>query len=188
MFMDDQRAPDRGPWIQTYTGVKFHFLAPQPDEVRIEDIAHALSNICRFTGHTKRHLSVAEHSVHASILVDGGLELAGLLHDASEAYIGDVSSPLKKVLPGFVELEHKIQAVIFRKFGLPPEIPEEIHVVDKLLVNIEARDLLGPALDGWYRGADVGNLGLREGWQPQQAEEMFLRRYRQLVSAGGSLG
>jgi hypothetical protein len=89
----------RGPYIVTYTGRRFHFLDPKIDEISIEDIAHALSNVCRFTGHTKRFYSVAEHSCLVSALCDNRLE--GLLHDASEAYMSDLSSPLKMLVPDY---------------------------------------------------------------------------------------
>ncbi|MEM4379972.1 MAG: hypothetical protein QXL01_04720, partial [Thermoplasmatales archaeon] len=84
------------PWIETYSGKKFDYLAQS--ELDIEDIAHALSNLCRFNGHTRVFYSVAEHSVNVSSMVPPELKIAALLHDAAEAYIGDVPSPLKQLI------------------------------------------------------------------------------------------
>ena len=88
----------KGPWIATHAGRRFYFEAPHPDDVDITDVAHALSNLCRFTGHVNRFYSVAEHSINVSLLVPPEDALQGLLHDAHEAYIGDCSSPLKRAI------------------------------------------------------------------------------------------
>src|SRR5271156_4912831 len=80
-------------WIQTFTGKKFYPFNPKPQDIDIRDIAHALSNICRFTGHTKRFYSVAEHSRNVAKLVPAHMKLQALLHDASEAYLCDIARP-----------------------------------------------------------------------------------------------
>jgi len=85
-------------WIQTISGRKFPLAEPDPNQIDIEDIAHALSMLCRFNGHCTQFYSVAEHSMHVSHEISNDLALAGLLHDAAEAYLGDVPSPLKKEL------------------------------------------------------------------------------------------
>src|SRR5437764_5017626 len=90
-------------WIMTYTGKNFHLLNPQPDEVDRVDIAHALSNVCRFTGHTKDFYSVATHSILCAEQArkDGmsaKIQLYCLLHDGSETYLADVNAPLKAIL------------------------------------------------------------------------------------------
>lgn len=82
-------------WIQTFTGKKFPLDKPDPALIDIEGIAHALSLLCRFNGHCTRFCSVAEHSVHVAREIDLDLAMEGLLHDAAEAYLGDVHSPLK---------------------------------------------------------------------------------------------
>ena len=91
-------------WIMTQTGRMFFFENPHPRSIVIEDIAHALSQICRFTGHTKCHYSVAEHCVRVSWLAETkyGKPYAkeGLLHDASEAYMNDLNGPLKRLIEG----------------------------------------------------------------------------------------
>src|SRR5208282_6622849 len=87
-------ANDRA-WIRTFSGGRFYVLEPRVEDVRIEDIAHALSMQCRFTGHVREFYSVAEHSVWVSRYSHREDALWGLLHDASESYIGDMSTPLK---------------------------------------------------------------------------------------------
>jgi 5'-deoxynucleotidase YfbR-like HD superfamily hydrolase len=130
------------PWIQTYSGKKFDLLNPTPESISIFDIAHALSNICRYTGHTKEFYSVAQHSVLASVNVPPKDALAGLLHDATEAYLTDISKPLKMLLPEYCKLEDKIYKIIAAKFGLPAELPASVKEADLRLLATEKRDLL----------------------------------------------
>jgi len=96
------------PWIETYTGKKLYFLEPKPEQIDIEDIATALSNECRFGGHTKSFYSVAEHSILVATICPAPLALVGLLHDASEAYLRDIASPIKQYLANYKELEEKL--------------------------------------------------------------------------------
>lgn len=105
------------PKITTWTGQSINLLDPDPDTIIIEDIAWSLSHLCRFTGHTSVPFSVAEHSINVSNNFSD-LALEGLLHDAQEAYIGDVSSPLKSLLPEYKKIEKKFESVIRKKFGL----------------------------------------------------------------------
>src|SRR4030043_1424578 len=109
----------RGTWSQTYTGKKFWSLDPKPEEVDIKDIAHSLAFQCRFNGHTIPFYSIAQHSVLVSKIVPPEQALAGLFHDAAEAYTGDIVAPLKKFLPPvFKEIEKAIEEVIFEHFGI----------------------------------------------------------------------
>lgn len=94
----------RGEWILTFSGERFYPFSPAPEEVKTKDIAHALANICRFNGHTRGFYSVAAHSVHVSRLVPPEFALEALLHDAAEAYVGDMVRPLKRGLPAFEEV------------------------------------------------------------------------------------
>lgn len=104
--------------ISTVSGRFYDLLAPEKYEYDIEEIAHSLSNLCRYTGHSNVFYSVAEHSVLVSRLVPERLALCGLLHDASEAFCGDVSSPLKKLLPEYQAIEDGVQKAIADYFGL----------------------------------------------------------------------
>lgn len=102
-----------GDWIQTATGGQFWPMDPQPDEIDINDIAHALAMLCRFGGHCLRFYSVAEHSVLLSHAVPPEHALWALLHDATEGYLVDMPRPIKAFLPGYKEAEAGIvRAVI----------------------------------------------------------------------------
>lgn len=175
-----------GNWIQTFTNKRFYPLDPREDEIDIVDIAHALSMKCRFTGHTNRFYSVAEHSVHVSYNCFLKNALWGLLHDAAEAYLADVAKPIK-VLPEFskfVEVENKLQAAICAKFGLPIEQPEDVHSADRILLLTEKRDLMKPM--NWpqnqfyYKESPLERK--IEALSPMEAELLFLRRFIELTS------
>ena len=139
-----------GNWITTYTGKKFHFLAPQPEEIDIEDIAHALSLTCRFAGQCKSFYSVAEHSIRVADIVPEQYKLHALLHDASEAYLPDLPRPIKAGLPYFKEMENVILRAVWNKF-IPSGVYENYGVIkeaDNILLATEARDLMDNT-DDW---------------------------------------
>ena len=176
---------DGGATIETYTGLQFHILEPHPEEVNITDIAHALSMQCRFTGHTRFYYSVAQHSYLASFLVPPQFQLEALLHDASEAYIGDMSRPLKHFSECgrlYLEIEAKIEAVIKKKFGLPPTMSPEVKEADNSLLYAEKNALMEPCdwTHTWGKYEEID--ATIQPWEPQYAETQFLRRYRQLSS------
>lgn len=129
---------DRGPWIQTYTGRRFHYADPQPEDIHVADIAQALSQLCRYAGHTRLFYSVAEHSVILARQFDDPLlRMIGLLHDATEAYCVDIPRPLKRMLPEYTAYEEGLWRVVADKFGLPSEIPQEIHDMDTRMLITE---------------------------------------------------
>jgi 5'-deoxynucleotidase YfbR-like HD superfamily hydrolase len=107
-----------GGWLQTFTGGEIWPIDPRPEEINIVDIAQALSQQCRYAGHTTRFYSVAEHSVYISREVPAELALWGLLHDASEAYLVDIPRPLKPYMPVYKHWERELMQVIAAKFGL----------------------------------------------------------------------
>lgn len=158
----DPRPTTDSPWITTYTGRKFHLLCSTPDEVCLEDVARALSRVCRFGGHTREFYSVAEHSVLVSLLVRPELAAAALLHDAHEAYFADLTQPLKWCMrPPFKrwwdDLTSAAQRSIHQALGVPePTAAErrEIRDADIMALAIERRDLIAdqeshwPILDG----------------------------------------
>lgn len=166
--------------IGTYLGVWINPLNPDPSLIYIEDIAHALSNSCRFTGHVKKFYSVAQHSVLASNLVRPELALTALLHDASEAYLSDISKPIKRA-PEFgdvyVKYEHQLEQTIAEAFGLDFPWDPEIKKVDIALLHSEQRDLM-PSY--WAEAPDLLQFTI-EPWSPEDAEVRFLERYAQLV-------
>lgn len=180
---------DSGPWIETFSGKKFHLLNPHPDEVCIEDIAHALGNVCRFAGHIKRFLSVAEHSVNVSKLCPND-RLWGLLHDASEAYIGDLSRPMKRLTPvgpPYVEIESRIMRVVCEKFGLPPEMPAAVHAADNAMLMAEKRALMTTL--SWQDDQSSNDDGSQRVvanivpmcWYSGMAEAIFLDEYWRII-------
>jgi hypothetical protein len=170
------------PWIQTYSGIKFHFTEPDPAEININDIAHALSNLCRFTGHVRKYYSVAEHSIYVSQLVPSRLALAGLLHDAAEAYIGDMAKPIKEQMEEFRHLEYFILDTIFQKFDLPSEYLyndyKEIKNVDYKLCYTEGNQLM-PDVSQWIKQVMPYPLTIR-CLPPSLAEAEFLQRFYSL--------
>lgn len=157
---------DRGPFIATHSGTKFYFMDPRPDEVFLSDIAVALGNICRFGGHTDRFYSVAEHCVRMSRLLDWDHHLAvwALMHDAAEAYIGDLPSPIKQVLPEFAKIEAKILRAVSHQFDLGgTQIPQVVKHLDAAICVSEYDALLENSRDPWpnmpppARGVDLTN-------------------------------
>ena len=112
-----------GPTILLRSGNYFDLQDPSASRFEVTDIAHALSNICRFTGHTQRFYSVAEHSVICSHMVPPEDAMAALMHDASEAFIGDVSTPLKSLLPDYKSVERRVEQAVWSRLGLPPTLP-----------------------------------------------------------------
>jgi len=133
-------------FMTTYTGKRVHFLELTPDEVDIRDIAHHLSLLCRFTGACRWFYSVAEHSIRVAELVPTELRLSALLHDATEAYINDISRPVK-YSHKLDSTEAAIMSVIVDKYSINPTAPE-IKEADNVLLATEARDLM-PNTDCW---------------------------------------
>lgn len=159
-------------------------LHPDPSEIVIEDIAHALSMICRFSGMVKKAYSVAEHSVRVSWIVPPQHALWGLMHDASEYALGDVNTILKKTSdfgPPYRAYEAALMAVICDKFGLNHKEPADVKKADLILLMTEKRDLLGEGREPWYGGADVECLKERIfPWPQEVAEVRFLARFKEL--------
>lgn len=175
-------------WITTYTGEQFGLFNGR-GEIRIKDIAHALSNLCRFNGHCKQFYSVAEHSTLVADIVQalhGTMtdELAGLLHDASEAYLGDWSQPLKSVMPSWLKnRESKLMARIYEKFSILWYDREVVKRADDIALAIEARDLMAH-VDGWNPGliSPTITISKLQPLNPQDAEEEFLLYHRYISS------
>jgi hypothetical protein len=173
-------------WIQTYTGGKFFPLDPDPAGIKIEDIAHALSNQCRFTGHVREFYSIAQHCVLVSRHCDPTDALWGLLHDASEAYICDLSRPVKyhPQLSAYKDVERELQAAVAKRFGLSLPEPTSVKLADKRLLFTERRDLMTFMADaGWGMGLEAEPLAEKiEPWLPREAEYQYLMRYEELTS------
>lgn len=171
----------KGDWLQTFTGRKFWPIDPLADEVNIDDIAHALSMLCRYSGHCLKFYSVAEHSVHvAQWLFDNGYSyetiLAGLLHDATEAYVADVPRPLKQSLPTYKDAESRVWGAIAARYGLGPDLPAEVHEADNRILADEIQQNMKPM--EWHNNHD-DPLGVElQFWTPAQAEHEFIKFFR----------
>lgn len=171
-------------WIQLYSGGIIHLLKPQPEEIHIVDIAHALSQMCRFTGHTRTFYSVAEHLYFASFLAEPQDALWGLMHDASESYCADLNRPLKHytaIGPVYREVEERIQNAICDRYGLPREMPKSVHEADIRMLYTEKEQLLPRMawVTKWSVDERPANIVLPT-WKPRKAEKMFLKRFKEL--------
>lgn len=167
-------------WIQTFTGRKFYPVAPRAADVAIEDIAHALSLLCRFNGHCAAFYSVAEHSVRVAAALPRELRLWGLLHDAAEAYLGDVPRPLKRNLTAFTTAEERLLEVIAARYRLAWPMPAAVALADDRLLATEARDLMAPPPEPW--GLTAEPLPDRIApWGPAEAEARFLEAFAELT-------
>lgn len=168
-------------WIQTYSGKRFYPLEPTVESICIEDIAHALSMQCRFTGHSLFHYSVAQHSVLVSYLCDSADRLQALLHDASEAYISDISSIIKKFdeLAGYRKIEDKIQTAIYEKYNVDTVMAASVKSADILLLGVEAETLMSPLLPNWHIAVKKLPVLIKE-LSPKEAKELFLERFNEL--------
>jgi len=169
-----------GPTILLNSGNYFDFLDPGNSVFTIEDIAHGLSNICRFAGHCQRFYSVAQHSVHVSHLVPPEHALQGLMHDAAEAFIGDVTKPLKDLLPEYRRLEKNVEAAIAKRFGLPLHESPAVKEIDIIMLATEQLQLMQNRDDWNYtRGRKPIEIDLPE-WGPKEAKQAFLERFIEL--------
>ncbi len=174
--------------IQTFSG-KMNPVNPNPDDINIVDIAHGLSNVCRYTGQCRKFYSVAEHSVRVSeYLTSTGesneVALYGLLHDASEAYLADVATPVK-TSDGFSmyrQYESSLQCLIYNKFGLSSVMPKCVDHADRVLLNTERLDLMSSPPEGisWGDLPDPIPGDQHFGLMPEYAENSFLNLFRTL--------
>ena len=177
-----------GPTILTRSGILFALDAPTEAMIDIDDIAHALSNLCRFTGHTRLFYSVAEHSVLVSRLVPSHEALAALLHDASEAYLGDVSRPLKSLLPEYRIIEARVTEVIERRFSLGSCATPAIKSADRRMLVAEQRQAMGNH-DCWADFARVEAAAVMVDFlSPWSARQMFIDRFKELTRGAGRGG
>lgn len=170
------------PWFQTHTGIEFSLPEFRVETIDIHDIAHSLSQQCRFNGHTRTFYSVAQHCVLASENVPPADAMWALLHDAPEAYLGDVVGPLKRLLPEYQKLERNLMAVIAERFGLDGAMPRSVRDIDMRLLATEKRDLL-PAEEPrvWESIEGVEPLPDRiVPWAPPEAKMKFLAAFGKL--------
>lgn len=176
------------PTMTTFTGKTFDFINPEPDSICIEDIAHALALECRFANQSRVHYSVAQHSVLVSQVVDVrdpvfteiALRRMALLHDAAEAYLGDLSWPLKTLLPDYKRIEDRVHRAIAKRFGLASLVlPSQVKDADRQLLANEGMSFMSPD----WRDAAVDpcpKIGVIQALDAPRAEALFLKRFEEL--------
>lgn len=168
-----------GDWMQTATGRKFWPLDPRPNEVCIEDIAHALSMLCRFGGHCLRFYSVAEHSVLIARAAPTH-KLWALLHDAAEAYVLDMIRPVKPHIAGYSEIEARIMRAICVRFGLHLDAPSIVKTFDRRILSDERDQNMAAPPEPW--SGMLAPLGVTlQFWTPEQARAEFLAEFENIT-------
>ena len=186
-------------WFQTFTGKLVRAENPTPDAIDIQDIAHALSMTCRFGGHCRDFYSVAEHSVLVAQFGDLGdhdrtslspgyldRKLALLLHDAAEAYIGDIITPVKSLLREVHPLERKWLEAIEQKFDLANRLSlpgEHVEAADQFVLSQEVAELFSPVLRAWWEKFNppvASNFFYIHCWSPAEARRNFLHLFHEI--------
>lgn len=171
-----------GATITLAGGGYFDFINPERSDIRIRDIARGLSNTCRFGGQASAgdgFYSVAQHSVLVSRLVDPEHALPALMHDAAEAYIGDMVGPLKQLCPDFKAIEKRVEAAIFAHFQISLPLHPSIKHADLRALRTEQRDLTSGSGDNW-NGLDEyePDEGCIRPLAPYAACLLFERRFQ----------
>lgn len=175
MSADLNGVPGGRPTIQTFTGIYFDFTDPEGSVIDIRDIAHGLANLCRFNGQTSKFYSVAQHCVlMAGFGAADPFEM--LMHDAHEAYVGDMPSPLKQLIPDYKEIEKRVEAAVRRRFGLPPVMSPAVKEADLRMLLTEQQALMTPPFHHWAaRSIATPYDGFKVvPWTPEDAERRFL--------------
>ena len=183
----------RGDWMQTFTGRQFYPLSPRAQDIDPKDIAHSLAMQCRYNGHVDRFYSVAEHCLLISAWLESQgasplVQLEGLLHDATEAYVGDMIRPLKLSMPAYREAEAGVQMEVWKRFDLPSisysdgtvafaqETPLVKEADTRILLDEREALMAGKAPAKWGQD-DLEPLGVHvEGLAPVVAKHRYLQR------------
>lgn len=171
----------------TYTGKQVYPLEMKPEDICIDDIAHSLGLQCRFNGMVSDFYSVAEHSVLISEWLETQghpqrVQLAGLLHDANEAYLSDMIRPIKNALGAayapFKSAANKIDEIIGTMHCIEFPYPQEVHDADSRIINDEKQFLFGTGKP-WVHGGEPLGVDIK-CWEPREAERRFRFRYYKL--------
>jgi len=173
--------PRHGDWLQTATGGEFWPMDPRAREVRLDDIAHALSQLCRYGGHSTGFYSVAEHSVLVSQIVPPEHALPALLHDATEAYLIDVPRPIKRHLTNYAQIEQGLAVVIGEHFGVElAQLHPAVHKADNDILLAEREQVMAPAPRDWAITGDKPDVTIL-CLDPVSARTLFINRYKELT-------
>lgn len=170
--------------IRLLSGVMFDYNNPGACDVPIEDIAHALSHVCRFAGHIDHFYSVAQHAVNCSFIVPPEHAFTALMHDTAEAFTNDLPTPLKFAVPMFKDLEVRIESAMAKRFGFTYPLPQTVRTADLQMLQIEKNALKSREAD-WevLKGIESDHLVPYvdvSNWEPRRAKQEFLDRYEEL--------
>lgn len=167
--MENLYTPD---CIRTSTGIYMNVFEPTAEMISIEDIAHSLSHQCRFGGHLPEFYSVAQHSIMCSLMIDHEHKLAALLHDASEAYLMDIPTPIKKRLSNYKEIEDNLMRVIADKYGFEYPLSPKVKSIDTDMLEYEWEALM-------LKKPVVGKVVC---YTANDAKEMFIKTFFKLTA------
>lgn len=171
------------PAVSTKSGRRVALLNPSPSQIVIGDIAHGLAHQCRFNGQTNKFYSVAQHSVLVASILPRELRLAGLLHDASEAYLGDVVQPLKDLLPEYQSIEAKFCEVLGERFGVNLLHNDAIKHADLVILATERRDLMPMDTSDWSSIANITPMNRTiKPMSPEAASAQFMEMFFTLTN------
>lgn len=169
-------------YLQTFTGNTIWLEDLTKNTYRMEDVAHSLSNQCRYNGHTSEFYSVAQHSYYVSQMVPKDVALEGLLHDMAESISSDIPSPAKQYILGAKEFDNRFTEDMFRKFNLKWPMPPEVHEADLRMLFTEGRQLMPNCdIENWQDASNVKSYDFKiTPWKPAMAKQMYLDRYQHL--------
>ena len=171
------------PAVSTRSGRRVALLTPSPSQIVIGDIAHGLAHQCRFNGQTSKFYSVAQHSVLVASILPRELRLAGLLHDASEAYLGDVVQPLKDLLPEYQAIEENFCKVLGMRFGVNLQHNDAIRHADLVVLATERRDLMPMDMADWSSIAGITPMSRTiKPMSPEAASAQFMEMFFTLTN------
>ncbi|THF26540.1 phosphohydrolase [Pseudomonas atacamensis] len=164
-------------WILTFTGKQFGLYDPYVELIDPRDIAHSLANLCRFNGHTREFYSVVQHCCLVADLVPEEDKLAALLHDGTEAYVGDMVRPLKQWVAAYQDVEEWIWERICTRFKLDTELPATVQQADLIALATERRDLMPTDSASWdcLVGIEPAAETIRP-WSPNEARLTYQQR------------
>ena len=167
-------------WIETYNTNFVHYIGQNdPKHFDIEDIAHSLGQIPRFNGHCKKSYKVGQHCCIICDLAPDDIKLEALMHDSAEAYIGDITRPLKSLVPDIKKIENWLMTQIFANFGLAFPFPESIDILDSRLLLDEGQQLFKEPVH--WRVDNLTPIGYKfnvdELWDEERSEKEFLDRF-----------
>ncbi len=173
--------------IGLLSGGMFDYHNPGKSSISIEDIARPLANNCRFAGHLPRHYSIAQHAVNVSRLVPAGFEFTGLMHDTSEAFTNDITTPLKQVIPGFKDLETSIETEMSRQFRFQFPLPDCVKLADLQMLLLEKEEIKRDfnhwaVLDGVTVTPEERARVCLDPLTPDQAYHLFMERFYELAA------